>query len=118
MRDEPLVTAAFAAWLGTEGWTVAPYPADPYLDLYAERGPDRLLVEVKGRTTEPGLDVDTGYGQLLRRMVPDIAARYALVVPDTPAAVRAALRVPGPVRDLLRITLFAVTADGAVRPLR
>lgn len=56
-----------------------------------------IYAEAKGRTTAPGLDVDTGYGQLLRRM-PDEdqpATRYAIVVPTE--ALRAAERVYPPV---------------------
>lgn len=39
-----------------------------FLDIYAERGQERLYAEAKGRTSEIGLDVDILYGQLLRRM--------------------------------------------------
>jgi hypothetical protein len=56
-------------------------------DVYARRGDEHLYAEAKGRTTDAGLDVDTLYGQLLRRMTdPDAAIRYAVVVPT--AAVR------------------------------
>jgi len=65
----------------------------------------------------PGLDVDTLYGQLLRRM-PDTEqepARFAVVVPDT--APRAALRVPSRIRSLLRIDLYTVSETGVVREI-
>ncbi|MGH3974502.1 MAG: hypothetical protein ACRDS9_14420 [Pseudonocardiaceae bacterium] len=50
--------------------------------------------EAKGRTSAPGLDVDTAYGQLLRRMPEEDepATRYAIVVPTE--AQRTAERVP------------------------
>lgn len=73
-----------------------------------------LYAEAKGRTEAIGVDVDTLYGQLLRR-VPEEApnALLGVVVPER--AVPAALRVPGWVRDRLRVTIWAVADDGAVR---
>jgi hypothetical protein len=47
----------------------------------------------------------------------DPVVNYAIVVRDEPRSVRAALRVPRRVRELLRITLYAVTEDGQVRIL-
>ena len=65
-------------------------------------------------TAAPGLDVDTAYGQLLRRMPLEVdEARFALVVPEE--CVRAALRVPRRVRELLGIEVFAVDPGGEVR---
>lgn len=54
------------------------------------------------------------YGQLLRRMpiTDDPNARFAVVVP-TRARI-AALRVPAPVRALLRIDVYVVDDDGQV----
>ncbi|MGH3522157.1 MAG: hypothetical protein ACRDU4_04845 [Mycobacterium sp.] len=70
--------------------------------------------EAKGRTSAPGLDVDTAYGQLLRRMPEEDepATRYAIVVPTE--ALTAADRVARRVRRLLRIDLYAVDSGGAV----
>lgn len=89
--DEQRVIDAYVSWLERSGWTVQ--REVNFVDIYAERGDERLYAEAKGRTTSPGLDVDTLYGQLLRRMRdPEQGARYAVVVP-TPA-LTAALRVP------------------------
>lgn len=82
--------------------------------MVATRGSEALCAEAKGRTTSPGLDVDTMYGQLLRRM-PERAvgrARFAVVVPEQ--ARLHALRVPARVRALLGVEVFTVGADGAV----
>ena len=113
--DESLVVEAFCAWLRADGWTVTT-EAD-YVDVVAERGAQRLCAEAKGKTTQPGLDVNTAYGQLLSRFPEsdDLATRYAIVVRDEPRSVRAALRVPIRVRDLLRITVYAVAEEGSVR---
>ena len=83
-----------------------------FADVFARRGDERLYAEAKGRTTEIGLDVDTLYGQLLRRMTdPDAVARYAVVVP---AAVPASLRVLDWVRQRLKIDVYEVNGAGQV----
>lgn len=110
--DEARVIEAFCTWLSGQGWVVTREVA--FCDVYAERGEERLYAEAKGRTAAIGLDVDTLYGQLLRRMPPDEVgrARFAVVVP-TEARV-AALRVPRRVRAALRIDVFVVGLDGHV----
>ena len=84
-----------------------------FADVYAKRGEQRLYAEAKGRTAAIGLDVDTLYGQLLRRMTdPPTQARYVVVVPTV--AVSAALRVPGWVRERLHIDVCEVDDAGMV----
>ncbi|MGA5046005.1 hypothetical protein [Streptomyces arboris] len=113
--DEDRVTDTFRTWLLAGGWTPVA-PADPWTDLEAVRGEERLICEAKGRTSEKGIDADIAYGQLLRRMTSqDPHTRYALVVPSSFA--KAATRVPAHVRWLLRIDVYEVTDDNQVRPL-
>jgi hypothetical protein len=89
--SEERVVEAYVSWLERNGWTVS--REIDFADVYAEHGQDKLYAEAKGRTAAIGLDVDTLYGQLLRRMKdPASAARYVVVVPT--AALEAALRVP------------------------
>lgn len=111
--DEKRVVDAFVAWLQGNGWT-----ADTevnFVDVWARRGDERLYAEAKGRTAAIGLDVDTLYGQLLRRMAdPGANTRYAVVVPT--AAVQAALRVPAWVRERLGIDVYEVDDAGRVHP--
>lgn len=110
--DEERVVKAFCAWLEREGWTVR-READ-WVDVVAERDGRRLYAEAKGRTTSPGLDIDTAYGQLLRRMQDDVdGTSFALVAFE--GIVRQALRVPGRVRALLRIAVFSVDEAGVVQ---
>ena len=105
LGDEKRVIDAYVTWLERSSWTVR-READ-FVDIYAERGDERLYAEAKGRTASPGLDVDTLYGQLLRRMTdPTPGARYAVVVPT--AALNAALRVPAWVRDRLSVDVYEV----------
>ncbi|MET7671492.1 hypothetical protein [Micromonospora luteifusca] len=113
--DEDRVTDAFRIWLISEGWTPVE-PTDRFTDIEATRGGERVIGEVKGETSEPGIDADIAYGQLLRRMTEvSTDVRYALIIPT--ASVRAAQRVPAHVRTQLRIRLYEVTADGQVRQL-
>jgi hypothetical protein len=84
-----------------------------FVDVVAERDGLTLLAEAKGTTTSAGLDVDTVYGQLLRRINTGRGGEsYALVVPTS--ARKAAERVAGDVRSLLRIALYVVADDGTV----
>jgi hypothetical protein len=108
---ESEVVAVFVAWLENEGWEVR--TEVDWADVVAERGDERLIGEVKGITTEPGLDLDTLFGQLLRRMTLGQAARYLVVVPES--FVPVASRVPGEVRALLHIDLYGVDMDDTVR---
>jgi hypothetical protein len=109
--DEERVVAAFMAWLRQDGWTVD--GEVDFVDVYARRGAERLYAEAKGQTAAIGLDADTMYGQLLRRMKdPGSGARYAVVVPT--AGVQAALRVPAWVRKRLDLEVYEVDNQGAV----
>lgn len=110
--DEARVITAFVSWLESEGWSVEREAA--FCDVVARRDGVTLFAEAKGETAAIGLDVDTMYGQILRRMpiADDDTYRFGLVVPSR--ARDAALRVPKRTRDLLRISVYVVTADGEV----
>lgn len=111
---EAEVVSAFAAWLVIEGWSV--WTEVDHVDVRAERDGVTLLAEAKGRTSSAGLDVDTAYGQLLRRMRPGVdELRYALVVPAS--ARRAAERVRPEIRTILKIELYVVSDNGTVEAL-
>jgi hypothetical protein len=61
--------------------------------------------------------VDALYGQLLRRMPVEEAPNTRFAVVISTGAETAALRVPGRVRDLLRIDIYVVSDDGQVEML-
>ena len=110
--DEDRVIVAFCGWLESEGWTSIRREVE-FVDIVAERDGQTLYAEAKGRTSSPGLDVDTMYGQLLRRMQhPEHNACYGVVVPSS--ALAAALRVPEWVRERLQVQVYAVDLDGQV----
>lgn len=110
LTTEAEVVAAFVRWLEADGWTMRTEVA--WADVVAERGNERLIAEAKGMTSEPGLDIDTLYGQLLRRIIPDEDVRYAVVLPAP--LVAKAMRVQDSVRALLKINVYGVEADGRV----
>lgn len=110
--DEARVVNAFCTYLQSEGWDVE--REVKFVDVKATKGPLTLYAEAKGRTAAIGLDVDTLYGQLLRR-VPDDAEDSILGVVVPERAVDAALRVPEWIRERLRVRIWAVTDDGQVR---
>jgi hypothetical protein len=110
--DERRVVDAFCSYLEAEGWTV--HREVDWVDVVGERGDERLFAEAKGRTAAMGLDIDTMYGQLLRRMPPQATSvRFAVVVPGE--GLTAALRVPQRIRDLLQIQVYSVDDTGQVR---
>lgn len=112
--DEKRVVAAFCSHLISEGWSVR--TEVNHIDVVATRNGQHLYAEAKGRTGKNGpLDVDTLYGQLLRRM-PNAEvghARFAVVVPEE--MLSAAARVPARVRELLNIQIYAVSDSNDVR---
>jgi hypothetical protein len=112
---ERRVVDAFVRWLEAEGWRT--WTEVDYLDVLAERDGKWIRAEAKSHTGDSaGLDVDTAFGQLLRRMEEedDRNARYAIVVP--PPSLTKVARVPARVRELLRIDVYVVDPDtGDVR---
>ena len=110
--DEARVIDAFCRWLSDSGWEVARERA--FVDVVATRDGITLYAEAKGGTAAIGLDVDTMYGQILRRMpiAEDATGRFAVVVPLEARA--AALRVPKRVRELLRIEIYCVDEQDTV----
>jgi hypothetical protein len=112
--DEKRVVDAFVRYLEGDGWKVA--VEQGFCDVVASKNGETLYAEAKGRTTAIGLDVDTMFGQLLRRMKPVLKPgdSYAVVVPTEAAT--AVARVPSRVRDALRIRVFLVSPDGDVTP--
>lgn len=108
---EAEVVDHFVRWLEAEDWDVD-LEVD-WADIVAIRDGGTVVAEAKGTTTSPGLDIDTAYGQLLRRMSDDQSTNYAIIVPRE--AVPAALRVPDHVLMKLSASVYSVDDDGTVR---
>lgn len=112
--DEARIVRTFTRWLEQQGWEDIRTEVE-WCDVVALRDGVTLFAEAKGRTTAIGLDVDTLYGQLLRRMPqdPDPTVRFAVVVPAGSGA-QSALRVPARLRNALGIDVYSVSVDGDV----
>lgn len=110
--DEKRVVSAFAEYLERAGWTVT--FEQNFCDIVVTRDGQEMWVEAKGRTAAVGLDVDTMYGQILRRMPPEPTeiTAFAVVVPE--AARTAALRIPRWVRQALKIDVYVVSDTDSV----
>lgn len=106
------ILAAFLTWASNNGFEEEAVRGHEDAVITDHHG--IVIVEAKGTTKSAGTDVDTLYGQLLRRMHQHhpISTRYAAVVPDT--ALDAALRVDDRVREQLRIDVYSVGPDGTV----
>ena len=117
----PCVISNHDTFKGFVEWHGIPFhhvPVNPDNQEAAYAEVHRLYAEAKGETTSHGLDVDTLYGQLLRRMAPgaDHLTRYGVVV--RPSCRQHALRVPEHIRSKLRIDVYLVSDAGAVEVVR
>jgi hypothetical protein len=112
--SEATVVEVFSAWLVEQGWECEKLPPRGDYPAIDARHPDgrRLVVEAKGFSRDAGADLDSGYGQLLRRMKGEPDTAFALVVAKS--VVRFAQRVPAEVRGRLGIALYTVDARGEV----
>lgn len=128
--NEQRLQKNFCLWLIANGWFIRARFVGRGMDIHARYDDDdqgmitALIVECKadkGRYT--GEHIDNAYGQLLRRisrnpirdaLAINVDVYYALVIQKTDACIKAARRVSGHLRQLLRITVYAVDDDGRV----
>jgi len=114
--DEARVVAAFERFLLANGWQLVREPSS-WADVIAVHGGRRLVAEAKGNTgANSGLDVDTMFGQLLRRMDDHRVTDWAVVVPT--AVLPKVLRVPEQVLARLGIEVYEVAENDEVRRVR
>lgn len=114
-HEHAVVVAGFREWLEKEGWDVQ--TDVDHTDFVATRGEEKLFAEAKGLTSSGKVKgIPTLYGQILRRMKPELVAdpktSFGVVVPAK--ATNTALDWPEGIRRLLRITVYSVTDDGDV----
>jgi hypothetical protein len=86
------------------------------VDVEAQRGEERLLIEAKGEAALSAQQVNYflgALGELLLRMS-DLSARYALALPDNKQYRALVRRIPPPVWKALNLSVFLIQADGSV----
>lgn len=104
-----------AAWLNGLGWkgTVA-WGCSPGLDIRAERGGERWLIEAKGSGSPPAMRVDyflAILGEILQRM-DDPSARYSIALPNHRQFRGLWVRLPHLAKNRLGVTALFVAPDG------
>ena len=104
--------AAFVRFLLAEGWDVSTNNAD-HSDVIARRGAELLIAEVKGHTSEPGLDTTPCTGRCSgawpRRCATPSTRWWSRIVGAEGVEGRQALR------DKFAIEVYLVDETGAVR---
>jgi hypothetical protein len=85
----------------------------PFLDVHAKRGGEEWKIECKGKTSQIGLDFNTGLGQIFKKM-DDENTNYALAMPDIPSFRKQASQVPERVRKILKLHWIWVKENGEI----
>jgi hypothetical protein len=109
------------AWLENQGWAVEiAWGQARGLDVKAERGAERWLIEAKGGGSRPEMRVNyflAILGETLQRMS-DPRARYSISLPDMRQFRGLWTRLPTLAKNRLGITALFVRQDGTVKELR
>ncbi len=117
MLSEDAIKAVLEKWLQDEGWTVKVAWARVHgIDIEAERGDERWVIEVKGRGSLQAMRVNFFLmilGELLQRM-DDAEAKYSLAVPDLPQYRGLWGRLPALAKERTGITALFVDEQGRV----
>ncbi|EOF4942627.1 hypothetical protein SS21_24130 [Enterobacter roggenkampii] len=110
--NESFIQEHLEKYFQSHGYTVIP---DKPIDLKCihESNNETWVIEVKGKTTQIGLDFKTCLGQLLMRMNnPEI--NYAIAMPDIESYHLQTNKVPKFVFKKLNLSFFFINKDGIV----
>lgn len=110
--SEAFVQRAIEAHFRAAGYELSP---NGYVDLSCRHPTtgQRWQIEAKGKTSSPGLDLQTCLGQLIVRMSdPDI--RYAVALPDVPTYRKQIEQVKPWVTERLNLSWILVSPEGQV----
>ena len=120
LMSEDEVKEAMSTYLEHRGYSVdVRWGRDRGIDIVATGPEGRLVIEAKGAVSRPAQQQNYflgALGELIQRM--DTAdARYGLALPDRPQYRGLVNRLPQHARDLMRLLVFFVKADGTVEEL-
>lgn len=108
------VKAAVSRWLGGNGFEVAvAWGHDPGIDIEAQRGVERWVIEAKGTGGYDQMSRNYFFGvigSLLQRMT-DEHAHYALAMPDVPPFINLVARFPELARRRTQLWFLLVRRD-------
>ena len=114
---EDVLKGVLKDWLESAGWDVAiAWGKSPGVDIVAERGEERWLIEVKGRGSSQPMRHNYFLGILgetLQRMH-DAETRYSIALPDLPQFRGLWSRLPEVAKARTQISAIFVSEDGAV----
>jgi hypothetical protein len=113
--SEDDVKAAVSHWLEAQGFEVAvAWGHDPGIDIEAQRGVERWVIEAKGTGGYDQMSRNYFFGvigSLLQRMT-DERAHYALAMPDVPPFINLVARFPELARRRTQLWFLLVRRDG------
>ena len=105
-------------WLSSNGWDVrVAWRQTKGVDIQAEKGVERWLIEVKGRGSRPEMRVNyflTILGEVLERM-DDPHAKYSIALPDLEQFRSLWSRLPALAKQRTCITALFVDERGGVK---
>lgn len=109
------VKTAVANWLEAKGFEVAvAWGHDPGIDIEAQRGAERWVIEAKGTGSYDQMSRNYFFGvigSLLQRMT-DEHAHYALAMPDVPPFINLVARFPELARRRTQLSFLLVWREG------
>ena len=118
--SEDSIKVVLVGWLDSHGWkTRVAWGRTRGIDVDAQRGRERWIIEVKGRGSRSAMRVNyflAVLGELLQRM-DDPEARYSIALPDLPQFRGLWRRLPALVKSRNTITALFVDADGNVEAM-
>lgn len=123
--DAPLseddVKRHIKAWLESDGWDVeVKWGRQPGIDILAQRGPERWVIEAKGSGSLPAMRVNyflSMLGETLQRMT-DPHAGYSIALPDMNQYRGLWERLPTLAKSRTAISMLFVDKSGRVSHLK
>lgn len=111
--SEAAVEDAFVSYLEADGWDVRRQVK--YVDVVATKDGRTLKAEVKGRTgPSQGLDTDTMFGQILRRLPEQADEKFTAAAVVPAESISTVHRIPSWVLKRVGIVVYTVDTTGKV----
>ncbi len=120
LLSEDILKKHLQIWLEKDGWeTTIAWGRKPGVDIYAQKGKDRWVVEVKGIGSRDAMRVNyflAVIGETLQRMKNE-GERYSIALPDIQQYRNLWARLPKLAKERTQITILFVDHTGHVSEL-